>query len=231
LPCATSFEKIARSRWEAYRAILRHQEAGDMLLARRKVLIGLGLMSFLPRSAAAAIELIEAGRVLSVLGTSTGQSGGKQRALGDGDRVFLDELIRTGAAARLSLRLGQATRLSLGERTRLRIDRYLVNRGGEMVLERGAILFDRPDNPGSGPMNVATPFALIAARGTKFFAGPSQGVFGVFVEHGLVTVRNRAGSVTLTNGLGTNLRSMRVRPTPPKPWGLARISAAEASVT
>jgi ferric-dicitrate binding protein FerR (iron transport regulator) len=145
--------------------------------------------------------------------------------------VFLDELIRTGAAARLSLRLGQATRLSLGERTRLRIDRYLVDRGGEMVLERGAILFDRPDSPASGPMNVATPFALIAARGTKFFAGPSQGVFGVFVEHGLVTVRNRAGSVTLTDGLGTNLRSMRVRPTPPKPWGLARIAAAEASVS
>jgi hypothetical protein len=202
-----------------------------MLIARRKLLIGLGLMSFFPRSAAAAIELVEAGRVLSVLGQSTGQSGGKQRALGDGDSVFLDELIRTGAAARLSLRLGQATRLSLGERTRLRIDRYLVNRGGEMVLERGAILFDRPDSPASGSMNVATPFALIAARGTKFFAGPSQGVFGVFVEHGLVTVRNRAGAVTLTDGLGTNLRSMRVKPTPPKPWGLARIQAAEASVS
>ena len=53
----------------------------------------------------------------------------------------------------------------------------------------------------------------------------------MFVEHGLVTVRNRAGAVSLTDGLGTNLRSMRVAPTPPKPWGLARIRAAEASVT
>ena len=81
-------------------------------------------------------------------------------------------------------------------------------------------------------MNVATPFALIAARGTKFFAGPSQGVFGVFVEHGLVTVRNRAGAVTLRAGQGTNLRSTRIAPTPAQPWGLRRASARRlASVT
>ena len=81
-----------------------------------------------------------------MLGSSTALVRGKLRALGGGDSVYLDELVRTGASARLALRLGQSTRLSLGERTRIRIDRFLVDRGGAMVLERGALLFDRPDN-------------------------------------------------------------------------------------
>ena len=201
-----------------------------MLIARRDVLIGLGLLGLRPTLASAAIQPVQAGKVTSVLGGSTAQNGQAQRTLSNGDVVFMDELIRTGAAARLGLRLGQTTRLSLGERTRVRIDKFLIDRGGDMVLERGAILFDRPDNPSSGPMNVATPFALIAARGTTFFAGPSKGVFGVFVAHGVVTVRNRAGAVTLTEGQGTDVRSMTTRPTPPKAWGAPRIAAAMASV-
>ena len=202
-----------------------------MSIDRRSLILGLGLLAVHPRSAQAAIELVEAGKVVTVLGSSTALVRGKLRALGGGDSVYLDELVRTGASARLALRLGQSTRLSLGERTRIRIDRFLVDRGGAMILERGAILFDRPDNASSGPMDVATPFALIAARGTKFFAGPSNNVFGVFVEHGLVTVRNRAGAVTLRAGEGTNLRSTRIAPTPPTPWGAPRIRAALASVT
>ena len=76
-------------------------------------------------------------------------------------------------------------------------DRYIQNR---LTPQQQNRLLDRPDAPPSGPLSVATPFGLIAARGTKFFAGPSQGTFGVFVEHGLVTVRTRVGAVTLTNG-------------------------------
>jgi ferric-dicitrate binding protein FerR (iron transport regulator) len=121
--------------------------------------------------------------------------------------------------------------LSLGERTRLRIDRFLVDRGGVLVLGRGAMLLDRPSEPPSAPLEVTTPFGLIAARGTRFFAGPSNGVFGVFVEHGLVSVANRGGRVELRAGQGTNLTSSRIAPTPPVPWGQPRIAAAYASVS
>lgn len=201
-----------------------------MLIHRRSLLIGLALAGVRP-GLAAAMQIVEAGSVVQVTGQSTGQLRGEKRALAVGQPVFIDDMLATGSGARLAAKLGEMTRLSLGERTRVRIDKFLIDRGGELVLERGAILFDRPDQVPSGPLNVTTPFGLIAARGTKFFAGPSNGVFGVFVEHGLVTVKTRGGQVTLTNGQGTDLTSRRVAPTPPKTWGDARVAKALASVT
>jgi ferric-dicitrate binding protein FerR (iron transport regulator) len=202
-----------------------------MLIARRTFLIGLGLAGLEPALARAAAVGVEAGNVVSAQGPATGQRGGERRTLAPGALVYISDTLGTGPQGRLAVQLGSATRLSLGERTRIKIDKFLVDRGGELVLERGAMLFDRPDAPPSGPLSVATPFGLIAARGTKFFAGPSQGTFGVFVEHGLVTVRTRVGAVTLTNGLGTNLTSQREAPSPPKAWGVARITEALASVS
>ena len=202
-----------------------------MLIHRRSLLIGLALAGSRPGFAAAAMQIIEAGSVVQVTGQSTGQLKGEKRTLSVGDSVFIDDMLATGAGARLGAKLGEMTRLSLGERTRVRIDKFLVDRGGELVLERGAILFDRPDDKPSGTLNVTTPFGLIAARGTKFFAGPSNGVFGVFVEHGLVTVKTRGGQVSLTNGQGTDLKSRSAPPTAPKSWGDMRIAQALASVT
>jgi hypothetical protein len=77
---------------------------------------------------------------------------------------------------------------------------------------------------------VKTPFAIIAARGTTFWAGPSNDVVGVFVQEGVVGVRNRGGSVTLRAGQGTDLTAPDVPPTPPKAWGEKRIAAAMATV-
>jgi ferric-dicitrate binding protein FerR (iron transport regulator) len=201
-----------------------------MLIDRRRLLAGIGLASLAPLQARAAIETVKAGNVVAATGLSTGLLFGARRTLTAGAPVYLNDTLGTGVSARLSVKLGQATRLSLGERTRVRIDKFLVDRGGDLVLERGAMLFDRPAGAPSGPLDVTTPFGLIAARGTTFFAGPSDGVFGVFVEHGLVTVRNRGGSVTLTDGEGTNLTSRRAAPSPPRQWGPARVARALASV-
>jgi hypothetical protein len=40
-------------------------------------------------------------------------------------------------------------------------------------------------------ISIISRFALIAARRTSFFGGPSNGVFGVFVRQGHVDVRTR----------------------------------------
>ena len=202
-----------------------------MLIHRRSLLMGLAIAGLRPGLAAATMQIVEAGSVVQATGQSTGQLNGEKRVLAVGDSVFIDDMLATGAGARLAAKLGELTHLSLGERTRVRIDKFLVDRGGELVLERGAILFDRPDDKPSGQLNVTTPFGLIAARGTKFFAGPSDGVFGVFVEHGLVTVKTRKGEVSLTNGQGTDLASANAAPTPVKVWGDLRIAQALASVT
>jgi len=203
----------------------------DMLIARRSVLIGLGLAGLVPAAAAAALEIVEAGTVETVTGESIGKLRGEKRALAVGSPVFIEDLLQTSVGARLGVKLGEATRISLGESTHLRIDKFLVDRGGELVLEGGAIRFDRPSDKPSGQLTVTTPFGLIAARGTKFFAGPSGGVFGVFVEHGLVTVKTKRGSVTLTDGLGTNMTGLKAAPSPAAPWPDERIALAIASVS
>jgi ferric-dicitrate binding protein FerR (iron transport regulator) len=93
------------------------------------------------------------------------------------------------------------------------------------------MLFDRPPGSVPAPMQIRSPFALIAVRGTRFFAGPSNGRFGVFVERGTVAVTAARQRVILRDGEGTDFSAPGTRPTPVKPWGLERIRAALASVT
>ena len=172
-----------------------------------------------------------AGRVDDAQGQSTGLLEGSVRTLSRNADIFLQELVQTQADARLALALGPRTRVMLGERTRLKIEKSIVEHGGTVLLERGALLFDSPDSAAGGDFVVRTPFAIVAARGTRFFVGPSKGVIGVFCERGSVTVRNRGGRVVLHPGEGTDLTSPDVPPTPPAQWGAPRIEAAIASVS
>jgi ferric-dicitrate binding protein FerR (iron transport regulator) len=148
--------------------------------------------------------------------------------------VFLREQVQTYRQARLGMVLGSRqsgrTIVRLGELTRLLIERDVVQQGGVLRLERGAMLFDRPRSRRDVHPKVWTPVASIVARGTRFFVGPSGGVIGVFVERGIVDVVNRAGRVTLVAGEGTNLKSQDIPPTAPVRWGAARIGTAMASV-
>lgn len=178
-----------------------------------------------------ALALDPAGFVAKARGRSTGRLDGSVRDLGAESELFLQELVQTYASARLEMALGTETRVTLGERTRLKIEKSLVDRGGVLLLERGALLFDRHDGGKASGGVVRMPFAIIAARGTRFFVGPSNDVIGVFVERGSVSVRNNGGRVVLEAGEGTNLTSPDVAPTPPVMWGAARIQAALASVT
>lgn len=198
---------------------------------RRSVLLALLALGCWPALSHPVQAADSAGRVHSARGRSTGLLGGSLRDLAMQSDVFLQELVQTGAGARLGLALGAETRVNLGERTRLKIEKSLVEHGGELLLERGALLFDRPDAAAGRDPIVRTPFAIIAARGTRFFVGPSKDVIGVFVERGVVSVRNNAGQVVLEAGEGTDLTSPDVAPTPPARWGAARIQAALASVS
>jgi hypothetical protein len=117
--------------------------------------------------------------------------------------------------------------VKLGAETELRIDRFLVNAGGVLVLDRGAMLYDHDAKDGPGDFTVRAPFGLVAVRGTRFFAGPSN---GVFVERGEVLVVGVNTAVTVTSGYGTDIPSVGAEPTTPHLWGAARIASAMASV-
>ena len=132
--------------------------------------------------------------------------------------------------SRLAMHLGTDTTLRMGQLAHVTIDRFLMNAGGDITLQSGPILFDRPAGAPTLPVQIHSAFGLIAVRGTRFFAGPSAGVFGVFVERGSVAVTGAGVQVVVEAGQGTNIARPGGAPTPPAPWGAARISAAMQSV-
>jgi hypothetical protein len=171
-----------------------------------------------------------AGAVLEVKGEAFVDARGQHRVIGRESPLFVNDRVGTGSDSRLVARLGRDTTLRLGERASLLIERFLIDAGGEINLQSGALLFERP--PGSPParVQIRSPYGLIAVRGTRFFAGPSNGVFGIFVEYGLVLVIAGGRRVALRARQGTNITQPGSRPTKPAPWNEVRVSAALASV-
>jgi hypothetical protein len=171
-----------------------------------------------------------AGDVAAVKGEASAEAQSARRVLAQGNPVFVDETVATGAASRLTLNLGRNTTLKLGEKARVRLDKHMVNAGGAFDLQNGAVLFDRGAGGPKGDAAFRSPYGLLAVRGTKFFAGPSNGVFGVFVMHGRVDVTGGGRTVRLTAGRGTNIAQPGDTPTKPAPWKRPRVKAALQSV-
>lgn len=146
-----------------------------------------------------------------------------------GVEVLLDDTALTGDEARIDLQLGHSTRIRLGANANLKIDRFIAGRDTTITLERGPLVIERWK--GAEPkFEVKTPYALLAARGTEFFAGPSKGLFGVFVKSGIVEVKTRQGTVRLKAGQGTDFKEPGDPPSPPKIWAQPRVDAALWSV-
>ncbi len=197
-------------------------------IRRRALLCGLGAVCVAaPRAWAAE----RAGAVESSRGECYAQTASSRRALAPAAEVFIGDAVGTGVQSALGLRLGKATEVRLGAEARLRIDRFVVNAGGVLMLERGGMLYGHDPNDGPGDVTVRSPYGLIAVRGTRFFAGPSNGVFGVFVESGEVQVVGVNSAVVVTSGFGTNIARPGDEPTLPTKWGAARIAGAMASVS
>jgi FecR protein len=190
--------------------------------------VGVGLM--LAPSAARAQPRERAGSVEDIKGEAFAEAASERRRLAHAAPIFIADQVGTGSESRLGMRLGRDTTVRLGELARVKIDRFLVNAGGEITLQSGPMLFDRRSGAAPLPMTIRSPFALIAVRGTRFFAGPSAGVFGVFVERGSVTVSAGGRQVVLGQGQGTNVPSAGGQPTPPALWKPARISDAFSRV-
>jgi hypothetical protein len=171
-----------------------------------------------------------AGRVEEIKGEAFADSSNQHRPLEKASSLYVGDRVGTGPSSRLTMLLGEDTTIRLGERAHLVIDQFLSTTGGEISLQSGPILFDRSSGRPPVPMKIKSSYGLIAVRGTKFFAGPSNGVFGVFVDHGTVVVSGGGSEVVLQAGEGTNLSSPGSSPTAPVMWGKARIQAALDSV-
>ena len=108
-------------------------------VARRALLGGLTAACFAP-SAVHAAEA--AGEVETSRGDCYAEAAARRRALAPAAEVFVGDAVGTGAQSALGLRLAQRREVKLGAETRLRIDRFLVDAGGVLVLDNGAMLYD-----------------------------------------------------------------------------------------
>jgi ferric-dicitrate binding protein FerR (iron transport regulator) len=175
----------------------------------------------------AADEVV--GAVSEVTGEAVAQLNDRRRKLEHKSPLYLGDTINTGAQSRLRAVLKRKTSLRLGANTKVRIDQFLINTGGELVLDSGALLIDISSKLSKG-LEVQSPFALIAVRGTRFFAGPIEGIFGVFVSRGEVDVIAADRTVRLKTGEGTDIARPGDAPGPVKKWGKPKIDKAMALV-
>lgn len=189
-------------------------------LTRRALVAGVGALA----GASAAFAAEPVGAVTSLVG----QAFAGRRPLGAEGPVYLEELIRTDVASRLDMRLGKTTVLKLGPDTRVRIDKFLVDAGGELTLERGSMLFDGKDGGFPKGLSVKSPYATIAVRGTRFFAGELDTPLEVFVYRGEVVVNSGRRSFPLGVGDGVSLGQRGAGAPEVKPWRQPKIERANA---
>jgi FecR protein. len=184
----TDLDEFKRDRPCNRRWLLRHGA-----LALPFILVGIP---------ARAVERV--GSVEDVKGEAFAELDAVRRTLDRAAPVFLADEVVTGAASRLGMRLGrkyddQAWRTSAAE------DRSVscrCRRGDDAAL--GAVAVRSTAAQRARGVRIRSPFALIAVRGTQFFAGPSNGPFGVFVARGSVAVTSAGQQVILREGEGTD---------------------------
>lgn len=200
----------------------------DRACWRRRAILGSLLCAALPAAQGRA-EDTQVGKVDDSQGEAFARLHATRR-LSSGSGIFLQDLVWTGDMSRARLSLGHQTRLFLGSRTSIAIDRFLVDAGGDLTLGAGALIYDHAGEPPPSGMRIQNGYASLAVRGTRLFAGPSRGEFGVFVEIGQVDVEAAGAVRRLGPGQGTHISHPGAPPGPVTNWPAARVRDAYASV-
>lgn len=202
-------------------------------MSRFTRLLGAGLVCLLLPAASFAQDRPKIGAVDRLEPAAGAYYQGQDRLLDPASPVFLDDTLWTGPQSRLQVRLDDGTELTLGPAARLLVDRFAyggTDGGAALALRRlqGAILFvggGVEQAPGHS-VTIETGIATLGVRGTRFFAGPIDGAFGVLVLDGSVQVSTDAGSVTLGPGEGTMVTSRKAPPEAVKRWPEAKVRRA-----
>ena len=136
------------------------------------------------------------------------------RALAARSAVLFEDLLQTGAAARLLTRLADGSEITLGENAELRIDSFVYDPDAgvaELALSvaKGAFVFvgGEAERFDDARIQIATPVAVLAIRGTTVWGGPIDGAYGVLALEGTVTVTTETGAVTITSITSPNQKS------------------------
>lgn len=163
------------------------------------------------------------GTIEEVRGEAFAEKDGQRRPLAPKGEIYDGDLLSTGSGARLVMKLGAATTIKLGAASRLKIDRYLAETGGEFDMQAGHLMFERKGKPATQGITFRSAYGLMAVRGTRFYAGPSRGVFGVLVGEGKVEVTAANRAVLVLPQQGVDIKAPGQPPTAPAAWALPRI--------
>jgi ferric-dicitrate binding protein FerR (iron transport regulator) len=192
---------------------------------RRALVIVAGFALFMLQLGGPLSAQQSAGSVTELKGEAFAKAGEARRMLASAEPILVGDHVGTGPASRLTMLLGRDTTVRLGERGGVVIDRFLMNAGGEITLQSGPMLFERPAGSAPQPFQIRSSYGLIAVRGTRFFAGPEGGALAVFVERGQVSVAAGGRQVVLRSGDGTAIPSPGAKPSTPTKWKEPRIVA------
>lgn len=168
------------------------------------------------------------GTVTEIRGVASAETAADTRPLVENAPVFVEDLLHTGEGARLTLQLSSGILLRIGATAKLRVSRHIAGVGGGIMMDSGQILCD--GRPGSKGLTVRSPYASIAVRGTKFFAGEFDHGYSVFAALGAISVSAGGTSVTLRAGDGTDIPGIGAPPTPASKWSAPKVARAFALV-
>jgi hypothetical protein len=135
-----------------------------------------------------------------------------------GTLAHMNDELRTGAKARLQISFRDSSELTLGENAHVVVDRFIFNPDestGEALLKTGVGAFRLATGKISElkdkKITVTTPYATLGVRGTDFWWGPIDGLFGVLLlSESKLEVRNDAGAVLIDKaGYGTDIDPMK----------------------
>jgi hypothetical protein len=143
------------------------------------------------------------GQAVKTLGDVRLSREGADITVGPGTALQLGDVIKTGAGARLRLRLVDGSILTLGENTSLSIDIFAVDgtnksRTVVMTLLNGVVnAAAAKSGEDKFDYQIKTANAYSAVRGTKWIVGSRNGVTGVYVLNGQVELGTGAGKPAL----------------------------------
>jgi hypothetical protein len=209
---------------------------GKGMLHRPIIIAALILSGLTGRQATAQVAI---GAVTRIQGEASGTLGNATRSLSLTTPVSLNEVVSTGDMARLEITFADHTRLTLGEKAKLTLDRYVFDAAaGTRTIRFGMVgafrfISGQVAKLASSDVSITTSVATLGIRGTEFWGGPIDNqALGVFLIEGTVSVSNALGEQILSQpGQGTNIATPGAGPGPVTFWPQDRIDRALARVT
>jgi hypothetical protein len=200
------------------------------------IFVPLSLVGMLLMASTARPQLPEGiGRVTAIEGQATVFHHGQfsNESLAVETPVFRGDIIETAAASKIIITLTDATVISLGERSHLEVTQFLYDTRQQAHTARLHILSGVFRTIVSkliprSAFEVRTTTAVAAIRGTDLMGEVTADSTAIVVLDGTVMVSHArpsiGGQVTLTQGLGTTVKSHEP-PSVPKKWSESRIEA------